>query len=149
MSEDELEKAEKKNNGKYNKWTGELQHIIVWSRQDISHAVMKLSGYNATPSLLCWKELYHTMRYLYHKLHVPIMYPRKKVEENKIVTHHAKGEGEGEGEIIDLKNIREHTGLKMYTDADFAKDMTTRRSVTSVVHEYNEVAFTWKIAKQT
>ena len=85
------------------------------------------------------------MRYLYHKPHVPIMYPRKKVEENKIVAHHAKGEGE----ITDLKNIREHTGLKMYIDADLAKDMTTRRSVTSVVHEYNEVAFAWKIVKQT
>ena len=73
------------------------------------------------------------------------MYPRKKVEKNKIVAHHAKGEGG----ITDLKNIREHNGLKMYTDADLAKDMTTRRSVTSVVHEYNEVAFAWKIVKQT
>ena len=36
----------------------------------------------------------------------------------------------------------------MYTDADLAKDMTTRRSVTSVVYEYNEVAFAWKIVKQ-
>ena len=77
------------------------------------------------------------MRYLYHTPHVPIMYSRKKVEENKIVAHHSKGEGE----ITDLKNIREHNGLKMYTDTDLAKDMTTRRSVTSVVHGYNEVAF--------
>ena len=50
------------------------------------------------------------------------MYPRKKVEKNKIVAHHAKGEGE----VTDFKNIREHTGLKMYTDADLAKDMTTK-----------------------
>ena len=63
--------------------------------------------------------------------------PTKKVDENKIVAHHAKGEGE----ITDLKNIKEHTSLKVYTDADLAKDMTTRRSITSVVHEYNEVAF--------
>ena len=67
------------------------------------------------------------------------------MEENKIVAHHAKGEGE----IIDLKNIREHTGLKLCTDADLAKDMTTRRSITSVVREYNEVVFVCKIAKQT
>ena len=50
----------------------------------------------------------------------------KESEGNKIVAHHAKGEGE----ITDLKNIREHTGLKMYTDVDLAKDMTTRISVT-------------------
>ena len=36
----------------------------------------------------------------------------------------------------------------MYTDTDLAKDMTTRRSVLSVVHEYNEVEFVWKIVKQ-
>ena len=73
---DELEKAEKKYNGKYNKWTGVLKDIVVWSRQDISHAVMRLSGYNAAPSLPCWKALYHTIRYLFYKPHVPIMYPR-------------------------------------------------------------------------
>ena len=59
MSEDELETIEKKYNGKYNKWTGVLQHIAVWSRQDTSHAAMRLSGYNTTPSLPCWKALYH------------------------------------------------------------------------------------------
>ena len=36
----------------------------------------------------------------------------------------------------------------MYTDADLAKDMTTRRLVTNVVHKYNGVAFAWKIIKQ-
>ena len=106
---------------------------------------MRLSGYNAALSLPCWKALDHTMRYIYHKLYVPIMYPRKKVKENKIVAHYAKKEGE----ITNLKNIREQTGLKMYTDANLAKDMTTRRSVTSVVHECNEVAFARKIVKQT
>ena len=37
----------------------------------------------------------------------------------------------------------------MYTDADLAKYMTTRRSVTSVVHEDNEIAFEWTIVNQT
>ena len=120
-----------------------LQHIVVWSRQDISHAVMRISGYNAALFLLCWKVLDRIMRYLYHKPYVPIMYPRKKMKEKKIVAHHVKGEGD----ITDLKNIREHTGLKIYTDADLAKDMTIRRSITSVVHEYNEVVFAWKIVK--
>ena len=78
-----------------------MQHIAVWSRQDIIHAVMKLSKYNAVPSLPCWKALDHTIRYLYHKPHLLIIYPRKKVEENKIVAHHTKGKGE----ITDIKNI--------------------------------------------
>ena len=72
------------------------------------------------------------------------MHPRKKVEENKIVAHHTKEEGE----ITDLTNIREHTGLKVYIDVDLAKDVTTRRSVTSVVHKYNEIVFAWEIVKR-
>ena len=71
---------------------GSLHHIVLWSRQDISHALMRLSGYNVAPFLPYWKALYHTMRYLYHTSYVPIMCPRKKVEENKIGAHHAKGE---------------------------------------------------------
>ena len=144
MNPEELEQAEKKHKGKYNKWTGALQHVAVWSRSDLSHAVMRLSGYIAAPSLPCWKALDHLMRYLYHKPHVPIMNSRRKVKETEIAAHHAKGDAE----ITDLKNVRDHTGLKVYTDADLAKDITTRRSVTSVVHEYNEVAFAWKVAKQ-
>jgi len=49
MSEEELTRAKKRYTGKNTKWTGALQHIAVWSRQDISHAVMRLSGYNAAP----------------------------------------------------------------------------------------------------
>lgn len=87
MSEENWDKAEKKHKGKYNKWMGALQYISVWSRQDISHAVMQLSVYNVAQSLPCWKALVH------------IMYPRKIVEESKIITHHSKGEGD----ITELK----------------------------------------------
>ena len=70
MSDEELDKAAIQHKGKYNHWTGALQHIAVWSRQDINHAVMRLSGYNAAPSLPCWKVLDQLMRYLYHHPHV-------------------------------------------------------------------------------
>ena len=36
----------------------------------------------------------------------------------------------------------------MYTDSDLAKDIATRRSVTSIIHEYNDIAFSWKVVKQ-
>ena len=73
------------------------------------------------------------------------MFSNKKVKEPTINAHHAKGDAE----ITSIKNIREHTGLKVYTDADLGKDMATRRSVTSVVHEHNEVVFAWKNVKQS
>ena len=144
MSDEELDKAAIQHKGKYNHWTGALQHIAVWSRQDINHAVMRLSGYNAAPSLPCWKVLDQLMRYLYHHPHVPIMCPAKKVNLTDITAHHAKGDAE----ITEIKNIREYTGVKMYTDSDLAKDMATRRLVTSIIHEYNDIAFSWKVVKQ-
>ena len=83
------------------------------------------------------------MRYLFHKLHVSIVFSQHKVEEPAIAAHHAKEDAD----IMDLKNIRGHTGLKAYIDGDLAKDIATRRSVTRVVHEYNQVVFARKIAK--
>ena len=105
---------------------------------------MRLSEYNAAPSLPCWKALHQLMCYLYHKPHVPIMCPRRKVKETTINAHHAKGDAE----ITDITNITQHTGLQACMDGDFAKDVATRRSVTVVVHEYNNVSFAWKVVKQ-
>ena len=47
----------------------------------------------------------------------------------------------GDAEITDLKNVIDYSGLKNYTDADLARDIATRRSVTCVVHEYNKEVF--------
>ena len=79
-----------------------------WSRSDINHAVMRLSGYNAAQTLPCWKALDHLMRYLFHKPHIPITFSNEKVMESKINAHHAKGYAE----ITSLKNIREQIGFK-------------------------------------
>ena len=116
-----------------------------WSKSDLNHVVMRLSGYNAAQTLPCWKALDHLMRYLFHKPHIPITFSNEKVMESKINAHHAKGYAE----ITSLKNIREQIGLKAYSDVDLRKDMATRRLVTSVVHEYNEFVFVWTIVKQT
>ena len=58
--------------------------------------------------------------------------------------HHAKGDAE----ITKLKDINPTTDIKTYTDSDLGTDLVTRRSVTSVVHEHNDVVFAWKIIKQ-
>ena len=62
----------------------------------------------------------------------------------EIKFHHAKGDAE----ITEIKQIREHTEFKAYINADFVTDVANRRSVTSVVHQYNEVVFAWKIVKR-
>ena len=39
------------------------------------------------------------------------------MNEPEILAHYAKGDAE----VIDIKNVREHTGLKAYSDADLEK----------------------------
>ena len=84
------------------------------------------------------------MKYLYHKPHVPNIFPRKKGEERAINDHHAKWEDKS----TEIKNVREYTRIKMYSGTDLATDIANRRSVTSVLHEYNEVLYAWKTVKQ-
>ena len=60
-----------------------------------------------------------------------------------MMVHYRKGEGE----IKDLNKIKEYSGYKIWVDSDLAKDVMNRRSVTSLIHEYNGVAFAWKSKK--
>ena len=144
MNEKQIASMKREYKGAYNHWTGALQHIAVMSRIDCSYAIMRLSGYNSAPSLPCYTALHHFMQYLFHHPHVPIMYPRKKVKTYEMTVHCAKGEGE----IKDLNKIKEYSGYKMWADSDLARDVANRRSVTSLIHEYNGVAFAWKSKKQ-
>ena len=47
-----------------------------------------------------------------------------------------------------MKKIKEYSGYKIWVDSDLARDVANRRSVTSLIHEYNGVLFVWKSKKQ-
>ena len=130
--------------GAYNHWTGELQCIAVMSRIDSVYVIMYLSGYNSEPSFPCYIALNHFMRYPFHHPHVPIMYPRKKLKTYEMVVHCAKGEGE----IKNLNKVKKYSDYKIWADSNLARDVVNIISVTSLVHEYNGVAFALKSKKQ-
>ena len=60
--------------GSYNHWTCCLIHIAVMSRPNVSYAVMRLSGYNTSPTPATFHALNHLLCYLYHHPHLPLMY---------------------------------------------------------------------------
>ena len=86
---------------------------------------MILSGCNVLPSLHYWKALDYCMRYLYHKSHVLMVFPNKKVHETHIIVQHAKVDIE----IKDINSIRECMDVKSYTDSDLVEDIATMRSI--------------------
>ena len=98
---------------------------------------MRLFGYNAAPSLPCFETLNWATEYLYHHPYVPIIYPRKQVITPSIHFHYVKCEGK----ILNIEKISEYTGMKQYADTDLATDIATYRSVSCILHKYNQVAF--------
>ena len=130
-----------KHKGTLAKWTGALMHPQVWTRYDLGYSVMCLSGYMAAPTSASYQALHHVMCYLYHHQHFPIMYPAKKLKDDKRIELHW---GRGEAEKLHHSDL-----LENFDNADFARDLRDRRSVTSTVHLLNGVAVMWSCSKQT
>lgn len=122
-------------------------HISIHTRMDISYSVMRLSGYMSCPKLPAFEIIHQTMCYLYQHSHAPIMYPRTASTSTSLSMtepfqcYFAKGDAE----FIDHKT---HL-LVNYNDADLARDLQDRRSVTSTLHTLHGVAVSWTCKKQT
>ena len=144
MSDEDLDKMANKINGTYQFYVGAIQHVAGHSRHDLQYAIMRLSGYNANPNLQCFNALDQLLCYLYHHPHIPTMFPRKKVSHTTPLASHF---GTGDAEITSL-DYQHFTGHKSWSDSDFARDLTDRRSVISAIHEYNGVACAWHTNKQ-
>ena len=142
LSEEELQQLETKHKGSLSSWTGALQHVSRESRLDIYYSAMRLSGYNAAPKRLCFIILDKLMCYIYHHPHIPLMYSSKRTDMTTIESHFHKGEAE-------IKNIHSYSGLVNSGDSDLARDLVDRRSVASIIHEFNNTAFAWKCNKHT
>ena len=111
------------------------------SRPDLSYAVMRLSGYNASPTPATFHALNHLLCYIYHHPHLPLMY-RSGTNKANLQSYTVKGHAE----ILDPDKYQ---GLMTYTDADLARDLRCRRSVSSNIVEYNGTAVAWGSHKQT
>jgi len=119
---------------------GGLMHIATISRPDLSYSIMRYSGYMSCPNIPIFEALHLTMCYLYHHPHLPIMYPAKQSKQH-IQTHWKTGFAEYlPGDYRD--------GLATFTDADFARCLRTRRSVSSYFHLLGGVLVSWGCKKQ-
>jgi hypothetical protein len=123
---------------------GSLMHISHVSRPDLSYSVMRYSGYMACPNLPIFEALHLTLCYLFHHPHLPIMYPSRpyKTTVKTLQTHWLTGFAEYlPGDYGD--------GLATFADADFARCLRSRRSVSASFHLLNGVIVSWSCKKQT
>jgi hypothetical protein len=127
----------------FNSTIGALMHITTISRPDLAYATMRLSGYMSCPNLLIFHALHHTMCYLYHHPHLPIMYPSKpsKSSDSALSTFWAKGHAE-------YLTSDYGDGLVTFIDADHARCLRSCRSVSVYFILYNGVAISWSCKKQ-
>ena len=144
LEESDISSQAKKLNGRYATHVGAILHVAEKSRLDLSYGCMRLSTYLSAPRLPCYFALDQMMRYLYHHPHIPIMYPRKSVITTPIKTHFYKGYAEPKTVSVSDKEL----GMAQWSDSDFARDLVSRRSVTSGYTEYNQVAVGWISKKQ-
>ena len=95
------------------------------------------------PNLPIFDALHHTMCYLYHHKHVPIMYPRKPLKQGGAALSTFWKNGQAEYLSADFGDE-----LATFTDADYARCIRSRRSTSSFVILFNGVAVSWGCKKQ-
>ncbi len=122
---------------------GSLLHITTLSRPDLCYTTMRLSGYMATPNAPIFDALHQTLCYLYHHPHLPIMYPSKPMKHGGDCLSTFWGRGQGE-----YLSSEYGDDLATYSDADHARCLRTRRSVSAFFILYNGVLVSWSCKKQ-
>ena len=65
LDQDQHFKMAKIHHGSYNQWTGAIIHTAGMSRPDLSYSVMKLSGYNVSPTIATFHVLHHFRCFLF------------------------------------------------------------------------------------
>jgi hypothetical protein len=136
-----LHTIEKQYGGSLFHWNGILLHVAITIRVDLGYAIMRISGYLAAPTEVILKALDHTMRYLYFYQHMQNFHPRRPLSKKALAMHWSKGSAE-------FLSLKYGTILVNSADADHARDIRDRRSVSLGLHLLNHVVVSWKCKKQ-
>jgi hypothetical protein len=118
-------------------WNGVLLHVTLTTRSYIGYTIMHIAGYLATPKIVIFEGLEHTMRYLYVYHHIPILYSHRPMNKKSLAMHWGNGTAE---------YLSPEYGTVL--DADHAQDIHNHRLVTSSIQLLDGVAVAWKCKKQ-
>jgi transposase InsO family protein len=105
----------------YREAVGSLLYLATGTRPDIAYAVNTVSQAVCAPSQKDWQAVKRIFRYLKGTSHLGITYSATHISD----------------------------GLSVYSDADYAGDMKSRKSTSGVLAQYNGGAVTWSSKKQS
>jgi hypothetical protein len=138
-----LQAKEKEFGFSYSHLVGGLMHITGITRVDLSYACLRFSGYMACPNDPIFSALHKTFCYLFHHKHVPIMYPRKPLKQGGQLLHTFWKNGQAEYLSADFGDE-----LATFADADYARCLRSRRSVSSYCILFNGIVVSYGCKKQ-
>lgn len=104
----------------YRQVIGSLMYLMVCTRADISYAVGQVAQFCQAPTIAHWKAVKRILSYI------------------KGTSDYGVSFGGGESQNI----------LTAYSDADFANDITTRKSTTGYVLMFNQGPVSWRSKRQ-
>eukprot|EP00956_Cyclotella_meneghiniana_P008309 scaffold11091_cov47-Cyclotella_meneghiniana.AAC.1 len=79
-SEDELKILEQRYGDSYGAILGEIMHVEVCSRFELSYSIRRLAQFTHGPTEAAFAGLYRVLRFLATHPHRPVMYPRRKFQ---------------------------------------------------------------------
>jgi hypothetical protein len=82
---------ERQYDGSLYHWNGVLLHVAISTPVDIYYAIMRIAGYIAATNALIFEGLVHTIVYIFHYRHIPIVYPRRPLNRKYLALHWGKG----------------------------------------------------------
>jgi hypothetical protein len=125
--------------GSYRYWTGKLQFAACQTRFDIMFATQRCAEYNNSPSTLSFKLIVRILRYLAKDVLRPLMFPKESLQSSHRISYFITPESSLHLDISNLPTL--------FTDAELARDITTRKSYYCTIIVVMNVIVQMKVKK--
>ena len=135
-----LQKSEMEYHGKFVHTLGRIQHIDLMSRIDLCYATCCLANQTVAPTLPRFQGIKRCVQYLSIHPHKPMFYPSNYYYGSNFIRLTWSG-----------NQVKDHTTqncLEFHQDADHARILNRRRSVSGIIHTLLGVAVFWKVQIQ-
>ena len=137
VSAEELSEMAEPPYAQYRSLVGSVMYLAVCTRPDISFAVSQLSRVMDNPGRVHWAELLVLLRYLNGSREKGIMYRREHVDTGRVAN---------EADRVHIRRLAKSMGSQVvaFSDADFARDVDERKSVSGFIVYLNGGPVAWR-----
>jgi hypothetical protein len=120
LTDVELKDISLKYRGSYRYHTGCIQYIACQTRYDIGFCANRLAEYNTKPNIVAFESIAHLYRYLAGDPLRPLVYPKRCFDTYDTVSYFVTPDRE--------LTLQVNNAPTIFTDAELARDIATRRS---------------------